>query len=56
MREKPMAVVRICLGLAQIITATVSLYFLLATGMSHLTLVAAGLTAVLLLLSKILAG
>ena len=53
-REKAWAVVRIVLGLAQVMGATVSVYCLIQTGTSTLTVVSVAITGLLVVLSKLL--
>ena len=53
-REKAWGVVRIVLGLAQVIGATASAYVLVQTGLSTLTLVAVVITGLLVVVSNLL--
>ena len=53
-RTKLWAAVRVLLGLSQIMGATATLYFLVETGASVLTLLGTGITGLLLLVSKLL--
>jgi len=53
-RERWWAVVRILVGQAQIIGATVAVYFLIQTGTSVPSLIALGVTALMFLVSKLL--
>jgi hypothetical protein len=53
-REKRWALVRIALGLAQVMAATATAYLLVVTGVSTLTVWAIGGTALLVVLSKLL--
>jgi hypothetical protein len=53
-RERMWAWVRIFLGLMQMMGAVASVYFLISTGMSTLSLAATVLTGLLLILSKFL--
>lgn len=54
--DKRMAVLRIGLGLAQIMGATVAVYLLMQTGASNLTIVATIVTLLLVMLSRLLFG
>jgi hypothetical protein len=54
--NKGMALVRVALGLTQVMAATVTLYFLVQTGMSNLTTVATVVTLLLVVVSKLLFG
>jgi hypothetical protein len=53
-REKAWAVVRIVLGLLQVMGATATAYCLIQTGTSTLTIVAVAVTGLLVILSKLL--
>ncbi len=50
--ERAWAVVRIILGLLQVMAATISLYLLVEMGANGVTLLAAGVTGLLVLMSK----
>jgi hypothetical protein len=52
--KKPWAVIRIALGLAQVMAATGSLVFLLQTGMSALAVTATFATVLFVVASKLL--
>lgn len=52
--ERAWAVVRVSLGNAQVVMATIALYLLFATGMSRPTLTAVAVTCFFVVLSKFL--